>query len=189
MDGSILLGMTAGAAVMFGFGIVWLWIGLRGRSSTRWLRLALLIAGLALGSSIATLGVRASSVRGNGTTPTPQQIDANRRIALHFYVISGIEFAAIVLAVSALNAIHHPDFILSGVALIVGVHFFSLAALFRAPVYCGTALAGCAIGLAGFFIADTALRRRVVGTAFGLLLWGTAAWIAVQGLSSAFGAD
>jgi hypothetical protein len=189
MDGSILLGMTAGAAVMFGFGIVWLWIGLRGRSSTRWLRLALLIAGLALGSSIATLGVRASSVRGNGTTPTPQQIDANRRIALHFYVISGIEFAAIVLAVSALNAIHHPDFILSGIALIVGVHFFSLAALFRAPVYYGTALAGCAIGLAGFFIADTALRRRVVGTAFGLLLWGTAAWIAVQGLSSAFGAD
>jgi hypothetical protein len=81
------------------------------------------------------------------------------------------------LAVVVLKAIHYPDYILCGIALIVGVHFFPLAALFRAPVYYGTALAGCAIGLAGFFVADPGVRQKVVGISFGLLLWATAAWI------------
>ena len=91
---------------------------------------------------------------------------------------------ALVLAVIALKAIQYPDFILSGIVLIVAVHFFPLAALFHAPVYYGTALGGSAIGLAGFFMADAARRQKVVGLSFGLLLWATATWITCLGLSA-----
>ena len=177
--------MTTGAAVMFAFGVLWLLIGLlRGRPSPAWLRVALLVVGIGLGASIATLGLRASGMPHNASPMTAQQIATNRQIGLHFYVILGIEWAAIVLAVVVLWAIRYPDYILCGIALIVGVHFFPLAALLRAPAYYGTALLGCAIGLVGFFMGDSVLRQKVVGLSFGLLLWATAAWITWLGLSA-----
>ena len=185
MDRSTLLGMSTGAALMFGFGIIWLLLGLlRGRPSPSWLRISLLCLGIALGAAVATLAVRASSVPRNASAATPQQLAANRQVALHFYVICGIELAAIFLAVVALRAIHYPDYILCGIAFIVGVHFFPLAALFRTPLYYGTALAGTAIGLIGFFMTDAALRQKVVGISFGVLLWATAAWISWIGLAA-----
>ncbi len=186
MDRSVLIGMTTGAVFMFVFGVVWLLLGLfRGRPSPAWLRVSLLIIAIALGGSIAILSVRASRIPRDATPLSDQQIATNRQIALHFYVIFGIELAAIFLAAAVLSAIHYPDYILSGIALIVGVHFFPLAALFKAPLYYGTALVGCAIGLIGFFVEDAGLRQKIVGLSFGLLLWVTAAWITWMGLFSA----
>jgi hypothetical protein len=176
--------MTTGAIFMFGFGIVWLLIGLlQGRPSPAWLRLSLLVIGIALGVSIATLGLRASNIPHSPSATTAQQLATNREIARHFYIIFGVELAAIFLAVVVLKALSYPDYILCGIAIIVGVHFFPLAALFRAPVYYGTGLVGCAIGLAGFLVADADLRQKIVGLSFGLLLWVTAAWITWLGLT------
>jgi hypothetical protein len=186
MDRSTLLGITTGAASMFGFGVIWLLVGLfRGHPSPAWLRLSLLFAGIVLGASIGALGVRASRLPHDAVPLSAQQIAINRQIGLHFYVIFGIELAAIFLAVIVLRAIHYPDYILCGIALIVGVHFFPLAALFRTHLYYGTALLGCAISLIGFFVADASLRQKVVGISFGLLLWATAAWITWIGISAA----
>jgi hypothetical protein len=84
-----------------------------------------------------------------------------------------------------LYAIHYPDYISCVIALIVGVHFFALVPLFKAPVYYVTGLLGCAISLVGFYVADAVLRQAVVGLSFGLLLWATAAWVAWIGLSAA----
>ncbi len=176
--------MSTGAAVMFGFGIVWLLLGLfRGRPSPKWLRLSLVAVGIVLATSVVILAMRASKLPFDLAPLTAQQLGLNREIARHFYLVFGFELAAIFLAVVVLNLIHYPDYILSGIALIVAVHFFPLAALFKAPVYYGTALVGCAIGLIGFFMADAALRQKVVGISFGLLLWATAAWIAWIGLT------
>jgi hypothetical protein len=181
-----LLGMTTGAALLFSFGVIWLLIGvLRGRSSPAWLRLSVLFLGIALGASIATLGTLASRLPHNAIPLTVQQVATNRQISLHFYVILGIELAAIFLAVVVLRTIDYSDYILCGIALIVGVHFFPLAALFRTPLYYGTGLLGCAIGFVGFLMADSVLRQKVVGISFGLLLWATAAWMAWTGLSAA----
>jgi hypothetical protein len=178
--------MTTGATFMFTFGAVWLLIGLfRGRPSPAWLRLSLLVVGIALGASIATLGLRASGIPPNASPLTAQQLATNQHIGQHFYVIFGVELAAIFLAVVVLRALHYPDYILCGIALIVGVHFFPLAALFRAPLYYGTALLGCAIGLVGFFMGDPVLRQKVVGISFGVLLWATATWTTWIGLSVA----
>jgi hypothetical protein len=184
MDRSALLGMTTGAVFMFAFGAVWLCFGLfRGRPLPPWLRLSLVIAAIVVVASITTLAIRALHMPPNLSLPTPDQIAASHRIALHFYVIAGIELVAIFMAVAALNVFHYPDYILCGIALIVGVHFFPLAALFRAPVFYGTALIGCSIGLAGFLVANAELRQKVVGLSFGLLLWATASWISWVGIA------
>lgn len=186
MDRSALIGMTIGAVFMFGFGIVWLLLGLfRGWRSSRWATISLLVAGVVLGAAIANLGQQASRRPPNPIPLSRQQVATNREIARHFYLIFGAELAAIALAVVVLNVIHQPGYILCGIALIVGVHFFPLAVLFRAPLYYATGALGCAIGLAGFFVADGELRQRFVGLSFGFLLWMTALWIVWTGLSTA----
>jgi hypothetical protein len=171
--------MSTGAGLMFGFGVIWLVLGsFRGRPLPSWARISLQCLGVALVAAIATLAVRAAGF------PRAPQIASSRQVALHFYVILCIELGTIFLAVIALRAIHYPDYILCGIAFIVGVHFFPLAALFRMPLYYGTGLGGCAIGLIGFFMTDAVLRQKVVGISFGLLLWATAGWIAWVGLAA-----
>jgi hypothetical protein len=174
--------MTTGATFMFAFGIVWLLLGLfRGRSSPVWVRIALLLLGIGLGAPIFTLGSRASRLPHDVSQPMAEQRAANREIGRHFYMIFGAELAAIFVAVVVLRLIHYPDYILPGIAVIVGVHFVPLAALFKSPVFYGTGVLGCIIGVAGFLVADAGLRQKVVGLSFGLMLWATAAWILCQG--------
>lgn len=186
MDRSALTGMTIGAALMFGFGVVWLLIGgFRGRPLPIWLRLLLLGTGAALATSIVILGRTALSIAPTAIPLTPDHIAIDREIARRFYIIFGLEMVAIFLTVIVLRALHHADYILCGIALIVGVHFFPLAPLLSAPVYYATALTGCAIGLIGFFMDDANLRQKVAGISFGLLLWTTAAWITWTGLAAA----
>jgi hypothetical protein len=186
MDRNTLIGMTTGATFMFGFGIVWLLLGLfRGRSSPIWVRVALLLLGIGLGASIFILSSRASALPHDVFQPTPQQIAANREITRHFYLIFGAELVAIFLTVVVLRLIHYPDYILPGIAIIVGIHFVPLAALFKSPLFYGTGLVGCVIGLIGFFVADPGLRQKVVGLSFGLMLWVTALWIVCVGLTAA----
>jgi hypothetical protein len=185
MDRSVFVEVTGGAIFMFCFGIVWLLIGLlQGRPSPAWLRRLLLVVGLALGASIATLGVRESNLRHSPSAKSAQQLATGAEIARHFYIIFGVELAAIFVAVVVLKALRYPDYILCGIAIIVGVHFFPLAALFRAPVYYGTGLFGCAIGLTGFLVADAGLRQKIVALSFGFLLWMTAAWITGLGFTA-----
>jgi len=186
MDRNSLVGMTTGAAFMFGFGIVWLLIGIfRGGRLAVWLRIALLFAGIALGASIASMGLRASRMPLSRVPLTTRQQSANREIARRFYIIFGAELAAIFLAVLVLNVTRHPEHILCAIALIVGLHFFPLAPLFASPVFYATGSLGCSIGIAGFLVAHDRLRQAVVGVSFGLLLWATAAWITWTGLSIA----
>jgi hypothetical protein len=185
VDRSALIGITTGAAMMFGFGIVWLLIGLlRGRPLPFWFQLLLLATGAALATSIVILGRTASSIAPTSIPLTPDRIAIDRETARRFYIIFGLEIVAIFLTAIVLRVLHYADYILCGIALIVGVHFFPLAPLLSAPVYYATALAGCAISLIGFFIDDANLRQKVVGISFGLLLWTTAAWITWMGLAA-----
>jgi hypothetical protein len=169
---------------MWGFGALWLFIGLfRGRPSSRWLRLSLLCAGIVLAGSVVFLARRALQTPPSHVALTEQQIAANRDLVKRFYIVFGLEIAAILLAVVVFRALHFPEYISCAVALIVGIHFLPLAALFESPVYYGTGLLGCAIGLFGFFMADTAMRQRMVGLSFGLLLWATSGWIIFSALT------
>ncbi len=185
MNRSDLSGMLIGAAVMFGFGIAWLLIGLlRGRSSLLWPRLVLLFVGSVLAAALVNLDLRVTHMPRETASIAPQQAATNREIDRHFYVIFGAELAAIFLAVAVLKLLRYSDYILSGIAFIVGAHFIPLAALFKAPVYYATGILGCLIGLAGFLVPDLALRQKIVGLSFGLVLWATSAWIVFVCLSA-----
>jgi hypothetical protein len=178
MKREVLIGMTTGAAFMWGFGAFWVLMGLfRGRPSSRWLRLSLLCVGIVLAASVAFLAKRAAQTPPSQVALTEQQIAANRDLVKRFNIVFGLEIAAILVAVVVLRALHSPEYILCAIALIVSIHFLPLAALFESPVYYGTGLLGCAIGLVGFFIADTGMRQKVVGLSFGVLLWATCLWI------------
>jgi hypothetical protein len=182
VDRNALAGMTAGATIIFFFGAIWLVLGLLGgKASPGWLRVGVLLAGLALSGSIGSLGWRVSRL---SQDPTPAaKIAVSHQVGQSFYWIFGIEMAAVFVAVLVLKAVHRPAYILCVIAAIVGIHFLPLARLFGAPVYCATGLLGCAIGATGLFVADPGLRQIVVGLSFGLVLWATAAWIAYQGLA------
>jgi len=181
MDRNVLIGMTTGGTIMFGFGIAWLLIGVLVAPSSTGLRLSLLVAGIALGVSVAIMGLRASRLP-RGTVPaTAEQIAAGRAIGRRFGLIFGLETVAILLAVAVLNGIHRPDYIPCAIAVIVGLHFFPLAPLFKAPIYNVTGFLGCVIGLAGVVVPDAVLRQKAVSISFGLLLWATTAWIAWKG--------
>jgi len=124
-------------------------------------RVSLVVVGVTLATSIAVLTMRAfkTSLRLSSTDSATARAQSRDR-APTFIWFSGSSWVSIFLAVVVLNLIHYPDYILPGIALIVAVHFFPLAALFKAPVYYGTALGGCAIALVGFFMADAGLRQK-----------------------------
>jgi hypothetical protein len=174
MNSQALSGMTVGAAIMFLFGMVWLFFGLyKGRPSPGWLRMALLLAGIMLASWIGITIHRVSHVSERTTPLTTEQVATGRQNRRLFDWTAMIEGAAIILAVVILNAVGRPEFILSLIALIVGLHFFPLANLFGSPAYYGTGILGCAAGVVGFFISEPKLRTSVVGLSFGLMLWLT----------------
>jgi len=166
-------GRAVGATIMFFFGAIWLLLGvLGGRPSPGWLRAGLLVAGFLLGVWIAIVVHRVSHVS-EAAPPILDHTAVGPQIGRRFGWITGIEGAAIFLAVILLNVVHRPDFIPPAIAFIVGLHFFPLASLFGRSVYCGTGILGCAIGGSAFFISDPSLRTSVVGLSFGLLLWLT----------------
>ncbi len=166
---------------MFGFGIGWLAIGVSVAPSSVGLRLSLLLAGIAVGVSVAIMGIRAVRLPRGTVPPTAEHVAAGRAIGRRFGLVFGLETLAILVAVAVLNGIHQPDYSPCAIAVIVGIHFFPLAPLFKAPIYNVTGILGCVVGVAGFFIADAVLRQKAVSIWFGLVLLGTAGRIAWKG--------
>ena len=182
MDRTALMGMTVGATIIYFFGAIWLLLGLlAGRAAAGWMRVGVLLAGLALGGLIGSLGWQVSRLSQDSTPAA--KIAVRHQVGRSFYRIFGIEMAAVFVAVLVLKAVRRPAYILCAIAGIVGLHFLPLASLFGAPMYYATGLLGCAIGATGLFVADPVVRQRVVGLSVGLVLWATAAWIAYQGLA------
>src|SRR5579864_4135318 len=117
VDRSGLIGMATAAAMMFGFGIVWLLIGLfRGKPLPIWFRLLLLATGAALATSIVILGRTASSIPEPSIPLTPEHIAVGSEIAHRFYIIFGLEMVAIFLTVIVLRVLHYAEYILCGIA-------------------------------------------------------------------------
>jgi hypothetical protein len=66
--------------------------------------------------------------------------------------------------------------------LVIGLHFFPLAALFQLPVYRATASAASMISMAALLMPATVLgpdsRLVLNGVGFGAVMWATAAcWV------------
>ena len=164
---------------MFFFGAVWLLLGLYGgRAFAGSLRVGLLLAGVVLAACIGIVrrSVRQSSV----DTRSSAEAAVSQQAGQRFGWISAFEGGAIFLAIVLLNASHRQQFIAPVIAIIVGLHFFPLARLFGADLYYATGSLGCAIGISGLLISDSALRMSFVGLTFGSLLWLTVVAVLVK---------
>jgi len=101
-----MIGMTIGAGLMVFFGAGWMLLGIyAGRILPVWLRIAVLLIGLALSLWTGFTAKWAVQLRADASTST----QTNRQIGRRFGWISGLEGGAIALAVVLLNVIHRPD--------------------------------------------------------------------------------
>ena len=181
LNSKSIRGTLIGCAVMFGFGILWIVVGLSGgRFSPGWVRIGLASAAGVLAAWIGLFTIRFIRGHQHAAPASPEQDMLARRIGRRFGLINAVQWGAIIAAIIALNVIHRTGFIAPAIAVIVGIHFLPLAALFRQPSYYATGTLGCIIGVIGFLIADDAARLSVVGLSFGLLLWLTTIAVLVK---------
>ncbi|MFI5641715.1 hypothetical protein ACIA8H_30425 [Streptomyces goshikiensis] len=120
----------------------------------------------------------------SGPGPRPA-LAAEAAPAVHFgrryrYVVAAEAVVGVAGIVVVNNVLHTPRATVGWIALVVGVHFFGLAVVWRTPVlhWLGAGLSGC--GAAGLALAATgapqATVAAVAGVLPGALLLGSAWW-------------
>ncbi|OZB91291.1 hypothetical protein [Paenibacillus sp. XY044] len=184
IPGSAIRGTASGVFFMAFFGTLWAYTGIMGLqefAAPLWLASAVAI-GVVLIIGGASL-VRAS----RGIKEQNEIIDAStarkgKRIAVRFNIVFAAEAAAIAVAIAVCNATGHTALIPIVIALIVGIHFYPLASLFRVKFYHLTGTLLCLLALATllFLPVEASLGAHhintymsVVGLGSALILWGT----------------
>lgn len=171
-------GHASGVIFMAFFGTLWASIGAGGLGAwgTPWTTIAvlsigaaLLVGGVALWRGAGRLGDAGS---GDGDGPP---------MGRSFWVIFGLEGAAIFIASIVCNAIGRFDLFFPIMAIIVGIHFLPLARLFGIPLYYAVGTLLCLIGLiclvavpvqATLGTHDIMARALIVGFGCAVILWG-----------------
>ncbi len=183
-------GLATGAGVMVGFGVLWALAGGPGLPTSFAVALIVLLVAGVIGFIIAiTLLWR----RAAGAAP-----DKNTDAAVSgsntnkwFAVVFTVEMGAIALAIWLFVRSGHTALIAPIVAVIVGVHFLPLAALFRAPAYYVTGIAMSMLAVVCIVAVVAAgghsggrlarLWSSVASLGTAAILWATAFWILIRG--------
>lgn len=104
-----------------------------------------------------------------------------------FRIVGIAEGVAIFAAIFVLGRVGYPEWIPAVVALIVGIHFFPLASIFRVRMYHATGVLLCAVfALTAILAAIAGVEAvwfAVPGFGSALVLWMTGAFLAASGLS------
>ena len=139
---SAVRGVASGLLFLALFGTVWAWVGASGMQGWGypWLRVATAIVGIILLAGGIRL-LRASRPLSDETVGS--EVERVQPLGRQFRIVLTIEVVAIVAAVAVCNLTGYPDLIVPIVALIVGVHFFPLAALFHVRAYYVTGVLLC----------------------------------------------
>jgi hypothetical protein len=184
------IGIASGVFFMAFFGALW------GLMSTGYLSGGAQIAAFVL-IGVVTLGLVAAGVtivRYANTLPdwlSSREGEQGSRTFIYFGIVFGVEFALIAVIAFWLARLQAFPFISAAVALIVGIHFFPLARLFRVPGYWITGAALCILALVAIagLLLDLPLDGEspyhwslFVGIGATLVLWLTGGYIAVIGL-------
>lgn len=104
-----------------------------------------------------------------------------------FRIVGVVEGVAILAAVFVLGRAGRPEWIPAVVALIVGLHFFPLASIFRVRAYHATGFLLCAVFVVTVILATAsgveAVWLAMPGLGSAVVLWATGAFLAVSGLA------
>ncbi len=161
-----LAGMTTGTLVLTCFGALW---------SLQGPRIMLLITPVVTVVLMVLCFTTKQTVRQLPQKPDfPEEQTQNQKVARRFGMVCAVEIAAIVAAVVLLRLFTHSEYIAPAICLIVGLHFFPLASLFKVQVY---TLTGVALSL----LAVGALLALLFGVTFGTVY----TWPAIVGLGGA----
>lgn len=181
-----LSGRATGIFFLTVFGAVWIF----GNSSS--LSDVVFAVVLGVGGVICLLllvcGVYLRRVSRVGASETGGSMSRNlRRRFNQVFIAEGVGIGVVAVICVSLG---YPEWIPAAVALIVGLHFFPLARLFRMPLYYFTGAALCVVSAATMILApllnsSDAVWFALPGLGSGLVLWTTGVVLAVTGLGMA----
>lgn len=162
-------GMVIGSVVAIAFGTVFVMVN-SSDLRTPW-PLAVRVAGLVV--AVALLAALAVLVRSTEeAAPADTQDDRHSR----FWLVVLLEAVALFGGLAVINGVlDRPSVAVAWVALVVGVHFLALAAIWRMPMYRWLGAAMTLLGLAGFLIdlagGTRASVELVAGVGSGVALY------------------
>jgi len=184
-----VFGAANGVAFMAFFGALWASIGIVG---TQNIGVPALLVVPGLMTLILLFGAFSlfGKARRMDNAATPAEKENANRTNRRFGLIFGLEGLAIMIASVLCNLFDRFEIFFPIMAIIVGLHFFPLARLFRENFYVGTGVVLCVLGIVSFFIpldasiGDVSIvaRSAVIGYGSALTLWvtGLRIWIALR---------
>jgi len=153
---------VSGAAVGITFGTVFVLVN-SGGVPVPW-PLVIRVVGL-LVAALLVVGLVLAVRRGSSVGPAPMSGFVDQR----YWLIVALEAVALFGGLAVLNgALHGKAVSVAWVALIVGVHFFGLARIWRMPLYHWLGTAMTVLGLAGFLIYALGGSAEIVGLVAGV---------------------
>ncbi|MFE6076495.1 DUF7010 family protein [Paenibacillus sp. NPDC057886] len=175
-----VFGAANGVMFMTFFGALWASIGIIGSHGLGdpWsLVLSGIMTLILLSGAISLFG----KARNMNHAATPEEIEQRRNINRKFGLVFGLEGLAIFIASVICNMINYFEVFFPIMAIIVGIHFFPLARLFRENFYYGTGITLCILGVITFFLPINATVNNVsliatstfIGFSSALTLWVT----------------
>lgn len=184
-----VFGAANGVMFMTFFGALWASIGiigLHGLGSPWFLVISSIVTIVMLIGAISLFG----KARNMNNAATPNDSEDWKKINRKFGLVFGLEGLAILIASVICNITDHFELFFPIMAIIVGIHFFPLARLFKEKFYYGTGAVLCILGAISFFLPmeaafnDVSLVPRSIFIGFGsaMTLWvtGLRIWIVTK---------
>lgn len=163
---------AAGVLFAASFGSLWMTMGLAAIGRLNLLSGALVLAVL----TTLVLSALCLRRRAAGHITTTRDEAADRQLKRSFQRVNAAQYVAIPFVILGMNLLHRPQWIAPGIAIIVGLHLFPLARLFRNPAHnlTGSALIAWAIYTMAMLPLAAVPSCSAVGTA--AILWLSATY-------------
>jgi hypothetical protein len=176
-DANQLGGRAIGSMFFAGFGTGWLFMAL---AAKQWIGFVS-VSGVMLGMSILFL-TAFYLLRLSRRWPRVPGDPAMRRA---FAWINVIQWTAIALVALSFAKLHIDAYVISAIAVIMGLHLFPLARLFRYPLHYVTGAVLVAWAVVSAIVAPTEQMQGTAAIGIGIILWLSAVVTLAIGVNAA----
>ena len=162
-----LRGRSTGVLFLSVFGALWFVLGFAARG---WL--TVLAAGaIAVGLGALVAGAVALRRRAAVLPPSTLGSEEQRRIGRTFGLVNAVQWAAIIAIAVVLGRLHLDAYTPAAVTVVVGLHFFPLARLFRFPQHHVTGAVLVVWGVVCLLFVPRDVLQSTTGFGTGAILW------------------